>query len=114
MDRPFARAVKAAGLDVAMITQHVMRHTAITKLVKSGADPPTIQKISGHRTLAMVLHYTHIHGQHIDRTIAAIGRTLPEPASNESASTVAPERHKRGKAARVVSLTRRAATSSKR
>lgn len=51
-----------------------MRHTAITKLVKSGADLPT----------------------------------------NELASAVAPELHKTGKAARVVSLTRRAATSSKR
>jgi site-specific recombinase XerD len=51
-----------------------MRHTAITRLVQSGADLPTIRRISGHKTRAMVLRYTHVHGQHIDRAIAAIGR----------------------------------------
>ncbi len=114
MSRSFARAVGKAGLDPALVTPHVMRHTAITNLVKSGADLPTIQKISGHKTLAMVLRYTHVHGQHIDRAIAAIGRTLPELPTNESASTVAQELHKKAKAARVVQLTRRAATSRRR
>ena len=33
---------------------------------------PTIQKISGHKTLAMVLRYVHVHGTHIDDAIAAI------------------------------------------
>jgi site-specific recombinase XerD len=32
-----------------------MRHTAITNLVKAGVDLPTIQKISGHKRLAMVI-----------------------------------------------------------
>jgi integrase len=94
MSRSFARAVEGAGLDTALVTPHVMRHTAITNLVKSGADLPTIQKISGHKTLAMVLRYTHVHGQHIDRAIAAIGRTLPEPTTNKTASTVTQELHK--------------------
>jgi integrase len=70
-----------------------MRHTAITKLVKSGADLPTIQKISGHRTLAMVLRYTHVHGQPIDRAIAAIGRTVLQQQANETANPVTPELH---------------------
>ena len=54
-----------------------MRHTAITKLVQAGVDIPTIQRISGHKTVAMVLRYTHVHGQHIDQAIKAIGRGLP-------------------------------------
>jgi hypothetical protein len=62
-------------------------------LVKSGADLPTIQRISGHRTLAMVLRYTHVHGRHIDEAIAAIGRTLPELQLNKSASTTTQELH---------------------
>jgi site-specific recombinase XerD len=93
MDRPFKRAVTAAGLDPDTVTPHVMRHTAITNLVKSGADLPTIQKISGHRTLSMVLRYTHVHGGHIDRAIAAIGRTLPQQPENEQASAVTPKLH---------------------
>jgi integrase len=94
MDRPFERAVKAAELDAKVVTPHVMRHTAITNLVKSGADLPTIQRISGHRTLSMVLRYTHVHGPHIDRAIAAIGRTVPQQGANEKASAVTQELHR--------------------
>lgn len=68
----FQRAVISAGLLPKKVTPHVMRHTAITRLVKAGVDLPTIQKISAHKTLAMVLRYVHIHGQHIDDAIAAI------------------------------------------
>lgn len=88
MDRPFAEAVAAAGLG-AEITPHVMRHTAITALVKAGVDLPTIQRISGHKTYTMVLRYTHVHGTHIDRAIQAIGRALPELARDPAASVAA-------------------------
>lgn len=79
MDRAFRRAVKAAGLDPTMITPHVMRHTAITNLVKAGIDLPTIQRISGHKTLAMVLRYTHVHSDHIDQAIRSIGQGTSRP-----------------------------------
>lgn len=72
MAASFQRAVIRADLLPEKVTPHVMRHTAITRLVKAGVDLPTIQKISGHKTLAMVLRYVHIHGQHIDDAIAAI------------------------------------------
>lgn len=93
MDRPFRDAVKAAGLDPDVVTPHVMRHTAITALVKAGADLPTIQRISGHKTLTMVMRYTHVHGEHIDRAIRAIGRTLPELTANETGNTTTQELH---------------------
>jgi integrase len=83
MGKPFRRAVIAAELDPATITPHVMRHTAITNLVKAGVDLPTIQKISGHKTLAMVLRYTHVHGTHIDEAIKSIGRSVPEHPENK-------------------------------
>jgi integrase len=63
-----------------------MRHTAITNLVQAGVDLPTIQNISGHKTLAMVPRYTHVHGTHVDKAIAAIGRALPEPSANKVAT----------------------------
>ena len=56
MREPFSCAVVRAGLDPDKVTPHIMRHTAITRLVKAGRDIPTIQKISGHKTAAMVLH----------------------------------------------------------
>jgi site-specific recombinase XerD len=34
--------------------------------VQAGVDLPTVQKISGHKTLAMVARYAHANGAHID------------------------------------------------
>jgi hypothetical protein len=68
-----------------------MRHTAITRLVEAGVDLPTMQRISGHKTLAMVLRYAHVHGRHIDEAIRALGRTLPEQRANETADTITQE-----------------------
>lgn len=86
MDNAFRDAVIRAGLDPDLVTPHVMRHTAITNLVQAGVDLPTIQKISGHKTLAMVLRYAHVHDQHIDKAIVVIGRTLPERSTNKRAA----------------------------
>jgi integrase len=93
MSRPFQRAVIRAGLDPAKVTPHVMRHTAITNLVQSGVDLPTIQRISGHKTLAMVLRYTHVHGSHIDRAVKVLGRRIPEPEENKNPGTTTPKLH---------------------
>ena len=95
MDRPFQRAVERAGLDPEKVTPHVLRHTAITDLVQSGVDLPTIQRISGHKTLAMVLRYTHVHGSHIDRAVKAIGRGLPVPSDLENPDAITQELHRR-------------------
>ncbi len=63
MGEPFKRVVERAGLEQAV--PHTMRHTAITQLVQSGVDLPTVQRISGHKTLAMVAKYSHQNGPHI-------------------------------------------------
>lgn len=86
MDRAFRDAVKAADLDPALVTPHVLRHTAITVLVKAGVDLPTVQQISGHKTPAMVLRYTKIDDPHIDQAIRAIGRGVPKTVSNLAAA----------------------------
>jgi integrase len=60
------RVIKAAGLDPDVIVRHTFRHTAVTHLVQAGVDLPTVQKISGHKTLSMVARYAHANGAHID------------------------------------------------
>lgn len=60
------RVVKAAGLDPDVVVRHTFRHTAVTHLVQAGVDLPTVQKVSGHKTLAMVARYAHANGAHID------------------------------------------------
>jgi len=63
--KAFRRSAKRAGLDPDAITPHVLRHTVVTHLVQAGVDLPTVQRVSGHKTLAMVARYAHQHGEHI-------------------------------------------------
>ena len=82
MRNRFAEAVARAGL-TGRVTPHVLRHTAITNMVEDGTDLPTIQKISGDKTLAMLLRYTHVHDPHIDKAIAVLGRSVTPPALHQ-------------------------------
>jgi integrase len=70
----FKRAVKVAGLDPKAVVRHTLRHTAITHLVQAGVDLPTVQRISGHRTLAMVARYAHANGAHVQEAMSALER----------------------------------------
>ena len=65
IERPFQHVVVAAGLNLQEVSPHTLRHIAITHLVQSGVDLPTVQRISGHKTLAMVARYAHQSGEHI-------------------------------------------------
>lgn len=83
MTSSFRRVVVRANLDRKRVTPHVMRHTAITKLVKGRIDIPTIMKISGHKTTAMVLRYTHIDSEHIDAAAASLTLAIPDRIHRE-------------------------------
>jgi integrase len=63
--KAFVRSVIDAGLDPKQVVRHTLRHTAITHLVQVGVDLPTVKRISGHKTLAMVERYAHQSGSHI-------------------------------------------------
>jgi integrase len=65
IEKPFVRVVQSAGFDPKEIVRHTLRHTAITHLVQAGVDLPTVQRISGHKTLQMVIRYSHQNGEHI-------------------------------------------------
>ena len=65
IEKPFRRVVVSAGLDVKEVVRHTLRHTAITHLVQSGVNLPTVQRISGHKSFSMVSLYSHQNGVHI-------------------------------------------------
>ena len=69
INKPFRRVVEAAGLDPTQVVRHTLRHTAITHLVQAGVDLPTVKRISGHKTLAMVERYAHANGDHISEAM---------------------------------------------
>ncbi|MGH8532322.1 MAG: tyrosine-type recombinase/integrase [Gammaproteobacteria bacterium] len=74
IEEPFRRVVARAGLDPKKIVRHTLRHTAITHLVQAGVDLPTVQRISGHKTLAMVARYSHQNSDHIRAALDKLDR----------------------------------------
>jgi hypothetical protein len=90
-------AFERAGLNPQRVTPHVMRHTAITRPVQAGTDILTIQRINGHKTVAMVLHYTHVHGVHIDNAIEALDGGFAGAITPELHMPADPEQPKEGR-----------------
>ncbi len=74
IEKAFRRTVEAAGLNSAEVVRHTLRHTAITHLVQAGVDLPTVQRISGHKTLEMVVRYSHQNGEHIQAAMDKLER----------------------------------------
>jgi integrase len=72
VEKQFRRVIAAAGLNPKEVVRHTLRHTAITHLVQAGVDLPTVQRISGHKTLQMVVRYSHQNGEHIKSAMDAL------------------------------------------
>ena len=53
----FGTARKNAGLDGLRL--HDLRHTFATRLIQSGVDVFTVQKLLGHSTITMTMRYVH-------------------------------------------------------
>jgi len=76
--KAYRRVVLAAGLDPDVVLRHTLRHTAITHLVQAGVDLPTVRRISGHKTLAMVERYAHANGEHISDAMDMLEKRYKE------------------------------------
>jgi site-specific recombinase XerD len=62
--------------------RHTLRHTAVSHLVQAGVDLPTVKKISGHKTTAMVERYSHQNSEHIQAAMDKLeGRVHPSRGS---------------------------------
>lgn len=76
-----------AGLNIAQVVRHTFRHTAVSHLVQAGVDLPTVQRVSGHKTLAMVARYAHQDGDHIQAAMSKLEGRISD--------TITPKLHKR-------------------
>ena len=76
--KPFQAAAVVAGLDPKQVVRHTLRHTAISHLVQSGVDLPTVKRISGHKTLQMVERYSHQNAEHIQAAMQKLQNRVGE------------------------------------
>lgn len=76
IEKPFYRAVLAAGLDRYKVCRHTLRHTAITHLVQAGVDLPTVQRFSGHRSIQMVFRYAHQSKDHLNMALRKLSARM--------------------------------------
>ena len=83
IEKPFRRVVAEAGFDPKQIVRHTLRHTAITHLVQAGVDLPTVQRISGHKSLQMVVRYSHQNGAHIQSAMDKLEQQYKLPKLSE-------------------------------
>ena len=94
--KAWRRVISAAGLVGRRITPHTLRHTAITHLVQAGVDLPTVQRVSGHKTVAMVLRYSHQNQDHVQAALRKLDRRIRLPAAPRSQPVHAASRNYTG------------------
>ena len=82
----------STALDEAKVldyTWHCNRHTFASRLVMAGVDLRTVAELLGHRTLQMVMRYSHLAPEHqasaVDRLVPAEGRLVTKSATGKSA-----------------------------
>ena len=54
-------------------------HTCITNLVETGAHARTVQQVSGHKSLDMVMRYTHARAERVEKALEKMERAKTEP-----------------------------------
>jgi integrase len=83
----------STALDEAKVldyTWHCNRHTFASRLVMAGVDLRTVAEPLGHRTLQMVMRYSHLAPEHqasaVDRLVPSEGRVVTKSATGKFAA----------------------------
>ena len=59
------------------VTPHILRHTYISNLILSGADPKTVQYLAGHADSRITLNiYTHLVDKHPDKLASYVSKAF--------------------------------------
>jgi hypothetical protein len=86
--RAWNRILKQAG--IADFRFHDLRHEATTSLFERGLSTMEVQKVTGHKTLAMLLRYTQMDVGHLVERLDATEPTRPPGNISHPAEVVQP------------------------
>ena len=73
--RSFSMVLRKAN--IREFTFHDLRHTYASWLVMAGTPLATVQKLMGHKTIAMTLRYAHLSPDHIRATVSVFDGKKP-------------------------------------
>lgn len=76
----FEKARKDADLNGLRL--HDLRHTFATRLIQSGANPFTVQKILGHSTITMTMRYVHPSEDLMREAVSNLERNFAQSLHN--------------------------------
>jgi integrase len=82
--RIFRRVATNASVNVRL---YDCRHDALSRMAAGGASLPTLQSVSGHRTLSMVSLYLHLSPDHYEQTKQAIERAEVQGVRDDQVTT---------------------------
>ena len=97
LGRAFKRVARAAGLDPARVTPHLLRHSAASRLAAHGLGEFMLMKITGHKSASMARRYVHLHGPQVQAAAALLDagsspRNSPDiPPSSSGAESALPQ-----------------------
>ena len=82
MARLFKKACKEARTPEYRF--HDLRHTFNTNMVKAGVQKSVIMRLTGHKTLAMFLRYSHLDREQSESAMESLGELLSQGRRNAS------------------------------
>jgi integrase len=107
MTEHFARVVTRAGLDPHVVTPHLGRHTAASRLAAAGVDLATLKQVTGHKSTAVAERYIHLYGERIRGAAALLGMEVPRNSPETPPTAPAGEVESAPQTAKIVAFSRR-------